>query len=187
MNKENIRKLIRKTLPRVRNVDRYVDIMYLLYKKAAVNKKTAVRTAEVDHLVEGNVFHPLKKLEKCKLIKRVRKSAVCFMFDASAAGKNSFLYTREQIRQARINGVKMLVKQVQNDGRLLLICLATIGMEGTEKLETVVEAVKYADDDTERKNLFNYNQIVQKFKQNKIILKGFDELVWRRGSHSWFI
>ena len=80
------------------------------------------------------------------------------------------------------------MNHIQDEHELLIISLHVLGLDENASLLNIHQKVEYQEDqDKDRINLNNYNQIVKKFKEEKITLKGYDELEWKRGSHSWYL
>src|SRR3989338_6474728 len=188
MKINQLKKLLQKILSRVKKIEIYEQLVSELIGKRAFDNESSVRTSELEAILNREVKGFLVILERGRVVARKRKGSASFLFDINAKGKKMFLHTRKEIKERRIEYVALLLQQIQDDKTILHICIGCLNLFGTATLEHIINLVKYSEEgEEEARNLKNYNVLVQRLKKENVILKGFDELVWRNGSHSWYL
>ena len=179
---------LKEKLPRIHKPAEYEKLLEVMWKLEAKDVKHAVRTKVLEEKVPGAGTY-LKSLKKVKLVEVSKKGSGYFMVNnAAKEDRKRFLRHHDQIKEARENNSIALVNHIQDEHELLIISLHVLGLDENASLLNIHQKVEYQEDqDKDRINLNNYNQIVKKFKEEKITLKGYDELEWKRGSHSWYL
>ena len=188
MDVNKTRDKIKEKLPRVRKQSEHHEVVKWMWKFGAKDVKSAARTKQLEEKVpHAGVY--LKNLEKAKLVEVSKKGSAHFLLDLAAKGKEKkFLHVYPEIKEARIKRSMALIDHIQNEHELLIISLQVLSLDETANIVNILEKIKHNEDqDKDGANLTNYNNIVKKFKEKKITLKGYDELQWKRGSHSWYL
>lgn len=179
---------LKEKLPRVRKQAEHNDVLKWMWKLGAKDIKSAVRTKQL----EEKVLHAgayLKNLKRARLVEVLKKSSAPFLLDHAATGQEKcFLHTYPEIKEARKKRSIALVDHVQSDHELLILSLHVLGLDEKASIVNVLESVEHNDDQEKEKTSFkNYNNIVKKFKEKKVALKGYEHLEWKRGGYSWYL
>ncbi len=179
---------VKEKLPRVRKQAEHNDVIKWMWKLGAKDLQSAVRTSHLEEKVPHAATY-LKNLKKARFVEVSKKGSAHFLLDHAATGQEKrFLYIYPEIKEAREKRSTALVDHIQNDHELLILSLHTLGLNETASIVNVLESVQHSDDqETDKEHLKNYSNIVTKFKEKRVPLKGYDHLEWKRGSHSWYL
>ena len=159
-----------------------------MWKLGARNIKSAVRTKKIEEKVPHAEVY-LKNLLNAKMVEVSKKGSAHFILDyASSKPNERYLYLHPDIKIAREKRSTALLNHIQDDHSLLILSLKALGLDEKSNILEILNRIEYLENqDKDAVNLQNYNKIIEKMKENKIVMKGYDELKWKRGSHSWFL
>jgi len=187
MKWKEVRKELKKRLPKVRKQKVYLDLLKELHKRGATSKKIVLKTKQLEH-ISKDAGICLARLEKKKFVGIIKKGAARFLLDPIAKGSDCFCHTLPEIKKAREVRCLNLLKHIDGNPTLIAICAKVLGLKGKITLDNIKSKICYMDDrQRDKENLGNYNNIVRKLREKGIEMPNYDELIWLRGSYSWYI
>ncbi len=177
---------IKNLIPRIRDTNIYLGLVEILQSNNAYNKKYAVKTKDIEAKIGKSIGSHLTRMETAKIVRRIKKSAACFIVDSVDKTPKRFAHTETEIRRVIEKRTNELVNQIKRDKKLLKVCAETLRLDEGSGVEHILQEIMYPSDKNGT-SLGNYNQLVRKLKKEGIRLIGFDELIWKRGGHRWYL